>query len=510
MNTDGDIARALAVLDVDPDSYRVLGLLPLVYVAWADGRIQRGESDRIRRIAAGTGWLAGRGSEILAGWLAERPAPEAFAHGLRTLRAVAGRTTGLGIAVSDGTLRASIRLAREVAAVAGGFWGLDDPIAPEEDAALDALVRALGIPAASWRQVAAPDGDIAPGPPGHPLLGSVPDLLRDPLQTVEEALDAFGDVVRIRLGDEVAHLVYRPEHLQRLLRDGAQVMPQRAVAPPATPPRVEDLAATARRVVASWPSGPEVPADIADLGGDLTARLLAWTVTGRDPAEGPPALRAGLRTIRRHGAPPSVPLPRSVTSESPSLGPAAMAVSTWLGAGATEALQALVSGLPSTAAAVGWAGHLLSGHPAWAERVRAEPAAARAVLAETLRLYPPRWILCRRLREAVCLGGYRVPAGTLALGVVYRTQRLHGIWEAPSRFDPERFRTAVPPGAYLPFGAGDGACPSDAAALQVAETVLRAIVERFDLRAFPGFEVIADATTVLRPTNGVLVTLTRR
>ena len=63
---------------------------------------------------------------------------------------------------------------------------------------------------------------IAPGPRGHFLLGSLPDLRRDPARFLKESQATFGDVVRFSFGGSVAHLVSSPSGIRHVLQANAK------------------------------------------------------------------------------------------------------------------------------------------------------------------------------------------------------------------------------------------------------------------------------------------------
>ena len=63
-----DIDAWLKELRVPREAYRVVALLPLVYVAWADGKIQKSERDVILRIAREQGLLDHGGGDALDRW----------------------------------------------------------------------------------------------------------------------------------------------------------------------------------------------------------------------------------------------------------------------------------------------------------------------------------------------------------------------------------------------------------------------------------------------------------
>ena len=122
-----------------------------------------------------------------------------------------------------------------------------------------------------------------------------------------------------------------------------------------------------------------------------------------------------------------------------------------------EAMTLFLAGHETTAQALAWTWYLLSENPSvggaaargarrglWQDG-RRRPTTSRAleltrrVLAESMRLYPPAWVVGRRALEDVELGGYRVPAGTLTVVSQWVTHRDPRWWPDPLRFDPDRF-----------------------------------------------------------------------
>ncbi len=60
---------------------------------------------------------------------------------------------------------------------------------------------------------------VAPGPRGHPLLGSLPDVRRDPIRLFVDSFRRYGDVVRFRFGPMVAHLISAPAGVNHVLAE---------------------------------------------------------------------------------------------------------------------------------------------------------------------------------------------------------------------------------------------------------------------------------------------------
>ncbi|GGL09669.1 cytochrome P450 [Mangrovihabitans endophyticus] len=166
---------------------------------------------------------------------------------------------------------------------------------------------------------------------------------------------------------------------------------------------------------------------------------------------------------------------------------------------ADEALTFFLGGMETTAITLAWALHLLSTHPDVQHRMQAETDEVLAgepltaahlpslhlagrVLTETLRLYPPAWMMTRTVREDAELGGVRLKSGSTLVLSPYLLHHRPDLYADPDRFDPDRWRDAAPDRAgYLPFGAGPRKCIGDQFALAEATLALTAIVARWEL-----------------------------
>lgn len=58
---------------------------------------------------------------------------------------------------------------------------------------------------------------VPPGPKGKPIIGSLPEFVRDPLGLFTDAWREHGDVLRFRVGPRTLYLVVNPEHLEHIL-----------------------------------------------------------------------------------------------------------------------------------------------------------------------------------------------------------------------------------------------------------------------------------------------------
>ena len=133
---------------------------------------------------------------------------------------------------------------------------------------------------------------------------------------------------------------------------------------------------------------------------------------------------------------------------------------------------------------------------------------------EALRLYPPAWVFARTAREDDEIGGYPVPAGVAVLLATYVTHHHREYWEEPERFDPDRFLpenvSARPRFAYYPFGGGVRQCIGQRFAILQAQLTLAMVARKVRLRLVPGQTVEPKTATVLKPRQGILMTIENR
>ncbi len=189
-----------------------------------------------------------------------------------------------------------------------------------------------------------------------------------------------------------------------------------------------------------------------------------------------------------------------------------------------ELVTLVLAGHETTANALTFALYLLSTHPEvlrTLEREVGEVLGGRAptladlprltyttqVLEETLRLYPPAWVMERELLEDDVIGGYRIAKGSIVAVAPFLLHRLPRIWPNPEGFDPTRFsreaKEARPKHAYLPFGGGPRTCIGNAFAMMEMQVALPMIVQRYRLELVPAFRLELDPSITLRPKRGV-------
>jgi len=141
------LVESLAKLGLNEQNYSALVLLPLIQVAWADGKIQRSEKRLILQIAEDHGFLKGGGQQVVNGWLAGRPTDEELSLGARTLVGLAllAEEDDDASTVTIKTLTELLDFSHLVARAAGGLFGLAEPITRSELQCLDEVGRTLQV-----------------------------------------------------------------------------------------------------------------------------------------------------------------------------------------------------------------------------------------------------------------------------------------------------------------------------------------------------------------------------
>ena len=190
----------------------------------------------------------------------------------------------------------------------------------------------------------------------------------------------------------------------------------------------------------------------------------------------------------------------------------------------------IIAGHETTALSLFWAIYLLALDPHWQERVAEEAASVdvapeaaaqaferlpvtRAVIQETLRLYPPAYTIVRLAKGPDTAAGVEVPAGALVVISPWLLHRHRKLWTDPDAFDPTRFLPgAAPPDrcAYLPFGIGPRVCIGAQFALLEATLVLAALVRAFHIDLPGNRRVLPVAVVTTAPERAPAFRLTPR
>ncbi len=185
----------------------------------------------------------------------------------------------------------------------------------------------------------------------------------------------------------------------------------------------------------------------------------------------------------------------------------------------------LFAGHETTAIALTYALGLLATHPDEQERVLEEvrgpdELSARTalphtdrVVRETLRLYPPAYMLHRQTTAKDTVAGYEVPAETRVVLPAWAIHRSDRYYDDPGAFRPVRWspemREALPEYAYFPFGGGKRQCVGRRFALLELRLAIATILRSVRLEATPATELTPTAALTARPDGPVWVRIRR-
>jgi len=192
-----------------------------------------------------------------------------------------------------------------------------------------------------------------------------------------------------------------------------------------------------------------------------------------------------------------------------------------------EIIVLFMAGHETTANVLAWTWYLLSQAPDVEQKLQQEleevlgdrvPEYAdvenlkytRAILDETMRLYPPVPILSRQALKEDKIRGKKIPAGSLMLIVPWLIQRHKKFWKNPDAFMPERFMPEAENPlkfTYLPFSAGPRVCIAKSFGITESVLAIAIVAQKFRLTLPKNAEVKHECRLTLRPKGKLPMTL---
>jgi cytochrome P450 len=187
----------------------------------------------------------------------------------------------------------------------------------------------------------------------------------------------------------------------------------------------------------------------------------------------------------------------------------------------------ILAGHETTATALFWSLYLLALDPGTQEQLAAEVQTApangapeierlkftRAVIDETMRLYPPAFLIARAAAAPDTIAGMPVKKNDVVLIAPWLLHRHEKLWRDPNAFIPHRF---MPPAsapdrfAYLPFGVGARICIGAHFALVEATLVLARIIGAFRVELLDKAPVMPIGVVTTQPDRSPMFRITRR
>ena len=187
----------------------------------------------------------------------------------------------------------------------------------------------------------------------------------------------------------------------------------------------------------------------------------------------------------------------------------------------------ILAGHETTATALFWSLYVLALDPATQDELAAEVAIAtadgtldierlkftRAVVDETMRLYPPAFLIARTAGAPDTIAGMPVRKNDIVLIAPWLLHRHEKLWRDPAAFLPQRFMPPSPPPdrfAYLPFGVGARVCIGAHFALVEATLALAKIVGAFRIVLLDKAPVMPVGVVTTQPDRSPMFRVTRR
>jgi cytochrome P450 len=193
-----------------------------------------------------------------------------------------------------------------------------------------------------------------------------------------------------------------------------------------------------------------------------------------------------------------------------------------------EILGMLQQGHDTVGESLAWTWYLLAQHPEVERQLHREIADvlgdrvpevadlprlpyAHRILQESLRLYPPVWVIPRDAIHDDEIGGYQVPAGSTILLCPYLSHRRSEFWDNPEAFDPDRFLPERskdrPRHAYYPFGGGPRLCMGVDMAMMEMLLIVVMVARKYRIHLVPGHREEPECVLDMIPRHHVRATL---
>jgi cytochrome P450 len=191
-----------------------------------------------------------------------------------------------------------------------------------------------------------------------------------------------------------------------------------------------------------------------------------------------------------------------------------------------EVATMILAGHETTATALFWALYLLALDPDTQEEVASETRGehldsmadidrqkfTRAAIEETMRLYPPAFLIARAAREKDNAAGVAIGKGDIIMIAPWLLHRHEKLWDQPNAFIPKRFMSTEAPDrfAYLPFGAGPRVCVGAPFAQAESVLALARLIGAFRVELADASPVIPLGVVTTQPDRSPLFRITRR
>lgn len=138
----------------------------------------------------------------------------------------------------------------------------------------------------------------------------------------------------------------------------------------------------------------------------------------------------------------------------------------------------------------------------------------KKVLTESMRVYPPAWVIGRINTEDHILNNYKIPKGTVILASQYIIHRDSRFYQSPLKFIPERWneerKNNIPKYAYFPFGTGARVCIGEQFAWSEGILILSILLKRWRFILSKEQKIDVKPLITMRPKYGMKMIIKER
>jgi cytochrome P450 len=129
------------------------------------------------------------------------------------------------------------------------------------------------------------------------------------------------------------------------------------------------------------------------------------------------------------------------------------------------------------------------------------------VIEESLRLYPPFWIVDRVAMSDDIVEGVFIPGGTTIMLFFYDLHHSLEYWDDPEIFNPDRFASENinkhTPFTHVPFGGGPRVCIGSNYAMIQMILILKALVMKYEFELVENQNIEVQPMIMLQPKDGI-------
>jgi cytochrome P450 len=189
-----------------------------------------------------------------------------------------------------------------------------------------------------------------------------------------------------------------------------------------------------------------------------------------------------------------------------------------------ESMQLLVAAHETSSNALSWILYLLCKHPECLKKINRELDSVIGnaplrynklrkleytiqVIEESLRIYPPFWIIDRVAMDDDIIDDVQIPRGTNIMLFLYGLHHSSEYWHEPEKFIPDRFspdnKKKHVSFTHLPFGGGPRTCIGGNYAMIQMLLILTTLVRKYKFELIEEQKVEVSPLVILRPLEGI-------